>query len=347
MFDEKGVLQWLLMNAKITTLPKSMVEIEGELSENEFGAYRERAVRNVANAIEIDGFRKGMAPEAVLVQKVGDMAILEEMAHLALQDLYPKLVAEHELDVIGPPDIAITKIGKGSVLGFKIKSAVVPGLELPNYKKIAEAVQKEKADTTATDKDVEETLEEIRKQRAMKKEGSEPELPALDDAFAKSLGKFESLEELRAKLKENIGLDKELRVKEKKRIDTIEKITADTKGEIPDILAQSEAEKMAMRLRADLERAGLVYEDYLKNVGKTEEALRKEWAPEAEKRAKIELVLMKIAEVEGIKPSDEEIEKEVKHVLEHYADAKEDRVRDYVANLIQNEKVFQFLEGQK
>lgn len=342
------------MKVKVTALPKSIVEIEGELSGQEFAAYRPRAISRLSAEVKVDGFREGKAPEAVLLQKVGEMAVLQEMAELALEEAYPKLVEEHKLDVIGPPDIAITKIGQGSVLGFKIKSAVVPALTLPRYKAIAKETLAKKEATEATDKEVDEALEELRKARGVKKEGEEkPSLPELDDEFAKALGAFETLVDLKKKLKENIGLEKAARAKEKKRVEMIEKIAAETAGEVPDLLVESESEKMLLRLKGDLERFNLKFEDYLKNVGKSETTLKEEWKPEAEKRAKIELVLMKIADAEKLTAAEEEIEKEVKHVLEHYKDVpagkqapQENRVRDYVSHLLQNEKVFEFLERE-
>ncbi|MDP3958420.1 MAG: trigger factor, partial [bacterium] len=240
------------MKAKLTKLPKSLVELEGEIPEQEFAAYRPRAVAHLSEKVKIDGFREGKAPEAVLVQKVGEMAVLEEMAELALEEAYPKLVMEHTLDVIGPPEISIVKLGIGSPLGFKIKSAVVPELALPRYAAIAKETLSKKEDAEATDKEVDEALEELRKQRAIKKEGEEkPLLPDLDDTFARSLGQFESLVALKAKLKENIGLEKAARAKEKKRVEMIGKIAAETAGEIPDLLVESESEKMLLRLKGD------------------------------------------------------------------------------------------------
>ena len=127
----------------------------------------------------------------------------------------------------------------------------------------------------------------------------------------------------------------------------IEKIISEIKTEIPDILINAETEKLIARMRNDIERMGLKFDDYLKNLKKSEGDFKKEWRGEGEKRAKIELALAKIAKIENIKPKDEEVEKEVKHVMEHYRGADEARARDYVTSLLTNEKVFKFLEGQR
>lgn len=340
------------MSVKINKLQKSLVEIMGEIPEEKFSNYRERAVKNISNSVEIAGFRKGMAPESILTKKLGPMAILEEMAHLALNEAYPEIVLSHELDVIGNPEITITKIAPGNPLGFKIVSAIMPDIELPNYKKIAGESEKTEV-AEVTDKEVDETIENIRKSRARDGE-KETQLPELNDEFAKSLGKFENLAELKTKLKKNIKIDKELRAKEKKRTAIIEKIISEIKTEIPDILIDAETEKLIARMRNDIEQMGLKFDDYLKNLKKTESDLKKEWEGEGEKRAKIELALAKIAKIENIKPENKDVEKEVKRVIEHYKDRlagwpgpQEDRVRDYVTSLLTNEKVFRFLEDQK
>ena len=333
------------MQTLIKKLPKSLIEITGEVPIEKFEGKRARAIKNLAQSVEIDGFRKGMVPESVLVKKLGSMAILEEMAHLTLNETYPEIVTSHELDVIGNPEITITKIAEGSPLGFKMVSAIMPDIELPNYKKIAGEAEKIEA-AEVTDKEVDETIENIRKNRA-RDEKKEPQLHELNDEFAKSLGKFESLADLKTKLKKNIKIDKELRAKEKKRMAIIEKIISEIKTEIPDILINAETEKLIARMRNDIERMGLKFDDYLKNLKKSEGDFKKEWRGEGEKRAKIELALAKIAKIENIKPKDEEVEKEVKHVIEHYKETKETLVRDYVTSLLTNEKVFKFLEGQR
>ncbi|MFC1775564.1 hypothetical protein ACFLY0_01860, partial [Patescibacteria group bacterium] len=85
----------------------------------------------------------------------------------------------------------------------------------------------------------------------------------------------------------------------------------------------------------------------IKHIKKTEEDLKKEWRTDAEKRAKTQLVLNKIAVEEKIVPEKEKIDHEVKHLMEHYKDADENAARSYVETILTNELVFQFLEGGK
>jgi trigger factor len=88
-------------------------------------------------------------------------------------------------------------------------------------------------------------------------------------------------------------------------------------------------------------------EDYLKQAGKTMEDLRKEWKPDAEKRAKLQLIFNEIAKKEKITPDSEKLEREIKHIKEHYPDANEESVGVYVAAQMTNDLVFSLLEGKK
>ena len=100
------------------------------------------------------------------------------------------------------------------------------------------------------------------------------------------------------------------------------------------------------RLEADITNAGMKMEDYLKQIGKTDADLRKEWRADAEKRAKLQMIIHTISEKENLKPTEEEIEKDVTQITTMYKDADPARARSYVEQMLENEKVFHFLETQ-
>ena len=98
-------------------------------------------------------------------------------------------------------------------------------------------------------------------------------------------------------------------------------------------------------------RLGLSFDQYLSQIKKTAEELKKEMAPSAEKRVRIALVLKAIAKKEDVNVSENEIEERMNETLKHYpADggAKKDidpeQLKDYTKGVIRNEKVFQLLE---
>lgn len=348
----------------IKKLPKSEVEIEGEITSDVFESFREQAVKKLSESLTLEGFRKGHIPESVLMREIGETGILEEMAELALSEHYPKMLESEKVEAIGRPMITLTKLARGNPLGFRIRTAIFPEVTLPDYATIAKAKVSKKEAVDVSGDEVEKAIMKLRELRAGKTpsapgnehplqtspskegEGQGVELPPLDDEFAKSVGNFKNVEELRTKVRENILKEKERRAKSKKRAEILDAIVSETKGEIPDILTESELHTMTEQFKTDIAAMGVTYEEYLKHAKKSEEEIRKEWIPDAEKRVKTNIILKRIAEEKNIAPDKNAVEKEVAHLLEHYSDADPVRVRNYVESVFTNEKVMEFLETQ-
>lgn len=348
------------MKTTLNTLENSEIEILGTIPTSDFEEYRTRAIMRLGEGMEIDGFRKGKASQEVLEKHIPEMALLEEMAELAIGDAYPKLLIEHTIDAIGRPAVQIMKIGKGADLEFKIRTAVMPEVTLPKYADIAKKEGK-KITVEVTDEEVTKSIEQIQKMRQSSAdephvhvEGEEHShdeetgqpLPELTDEFVKGLGPFENVADFKNKLKENLKLEKEHGEHEKNRLAILEKIIEGTKVAVPSILVTAEIEKIMYRMSSDISRMGMKMEDYLKHTGKTEEAIRTEVTPDAEKHVKMELVLKKIAETENIKPNEEEMLAEINRLAEMYKGADPERTRAYVEMVLTHEAVFKFLEGQ-
>lgn len=356
------------MKTTIKKLDKSEVEILGVLPSGEFEKFEDKALARISERIELPGFRKGKVPANMVKENVNEMMVLEEMAELAISDAYPKILETEKIDAIGRPEVAITKIAKGSDLEFKIVTAVLPEIKLPDYKKLAnESKKKNPTPQVIVDEaEVEKTILELRKMRAEQARGAshaghenmseeehakaheipESEYPVFDDAFAKSFGDFANADAFREKIRANMKIEKETVEKDKLRLLIVEELLKETSGDIPEILIESETDKIMYRLQGDITNAGLKFEDYLIQIKKTEEDLRKEWRADAEKRAKLAVIIHTISEKENLKPSEEEIEKEVNNIMTMYKDADPIRARAYIENMLENEKVFTFLEGQ-
>jgi len=346
-------------NLNIKKIEKSQIEITASIPPEIWEKFRTEAVKNLNNKLKLDGFRQGMIPENILIGKIGEMAVLEEMAELALPKSYVDILIDNKIDSIGKPSIHVTKLAKGNPLEFKAVTAVVPEIKLPDYKKISteEVGKKSPDETNISDKDVDEAILKIRKSR-VSHEGHDhskltpdehdklimSNLPELNDEFIKSLGKFENVEDFKAKVKEMLVENKKDEAKDKLRIRLADAITDATSLELPDVMIESEINRMQSQFETDIERMNVKLEDYLKHSKKTLEDIRKEWRQPAEKKAKLQLILNEIAKVEKISPTKEEIENEVNHLIEHYKDADRERAAIYAETVLTNEKVFQWLE---
>ncbi len=363
---------------KITVTPGegSTVTIAGEIPFSYLEKHRATALKKLGQNVEIDGFRKGHVPEAQLLEHVGEMNVLGEMAERTLGEVYPQVVKEHKLEVIGYPNISLTKLAKDNPLGFTAEVAVVPEFELPDYKQIAGEMNKEKESKDVTDEDVAKQIEEIQRQKMAydrmqanaAKDGADdkaadPEeapieseedfkklpLPELTDEYVKTLGQpgqFETVDDFKTKMREHLTIEKDRDVDARHRAKITDAVIEKTEIGLPHILVEAEMNQMFAQMQDDLTRAELKMDDYLTHIKKTKEDLITEWAPAAETRAKLQLILNEIAKKEEIVPDAEAVNAQTKELLERFKDADEHRVRLYVASVLLNEEVMKGLEAK-
>ena len=232
------------------------LSLEISVSSDFVKRFREKAIKSAGKNLEVKGFRKGAAPENIVVENIGEMKIMEEQAYQSLYEIIPIVVVERKIDALTHPKISITKIGEGSDLEFKATFALIPDIELADYKKIAKGVEAVKK-VEVTDKEIDEYIDYIRKQKAQadfmkRKTGGEPDLdpkeaeklPEVNEEFIKTLGDFKNVDDFKKQLKENMLKDKEVKAKQSRRIEIISKIVEETKMDMPDILIEEELERM-------------------------------------------------------------------------------------------------------
>lgn len=317
----------------------SEIEIDISIDKETIRSKEKEAIKYFSDHANIDGFRKGHIPENIIIKNIGELSILEESVEIAIKDIYPKILEETKINPLTYPKIVITKIAKDTDIECQIKIPVMPEIKLPDYKTIAKKENSKSEKITVEEKEVEDVLNELKKHKG-------GEITDIDE-FAKSLGQFKDAEDLKNKIKENMQSEKEYKAKHKKRLDIIDEINKKIDVNFPDVLIENELGRMKNEIEGELEKNGTNFEKYLKEVNKTEEEIKKEWNGKAKERVLSEFVLMEIAKNENLKPEEEEIKKEVSHLLEHYKDAEESRVIHFVEDVLTKEKVFKFLEEQK
>ena len=336
-------------------LPESEVEITCEIHAEIFEKERAQALKKVGEEVSLPGFRKGHIPEATLIQKFGDALILEEMANLAIDRAYPEILKKHPVHAIAMPTVQVKKLAKGNPFEFTLTFPVLPEITLPDYKTIAKEVMAATEPTDATDEEVKQAENELLKQFATKDAESADSrlgreidtIPELTLELAQKFGPFTTIEEFRAKIRESITHEKTDRARAKKRMQTMEKIADGMTVKLPKILVEGEIDRMMNQFHHDIEQMGMKFEDYLATTKKTAEELRKEWAPDAEKRSKVQIALGKIAQAEKLEVLKEDLDREVEFFTTQYKDVDPARARIHLEMTLANEKVFQFLEGQK
>lgn len=317
-------------------------ELVIEVSPEFIASFSEKALAEFVKEAEIEGFRKGKAPVAVIKEKVGEFRIFEEATQRAIQELVPAIILEEKIEAITMPHIHLTKIALNSPVEFKMHFYVMPKVELADYKKISKSVKKEESELKT--EEVDGYVEQILNARATKSESGETVKPELTDEFVKTLGDFKDVSDFKSKLTENMQADKNVQANQKRRVEIIEEIIKQSKVTLPEVLVEEEQQKMLEEFRARVESMKMNFDEYLTTIKKTSEELMSEWKEDAVKRAKMNVILPQIAAKESIKPSEEDINHEISHLKDHYKDIDENRARVYVAGILTNEAVFKFLE---
>ena len=155
-------------------------------------------------------------------------------------------------------------------------------------------------------------------------------LPELDDEFAASVGEGQTVDELRAEIRDALGRRAEAEARHQFGDRIIEYATSNATVELPEVMVANEVEIMRDELRARLAEQRIGIDRYLELARQSPEELMAELREPASRRVKTLLVLSAIAEQEGIDAADTEIDAEVERQLAIYPD--EPRLREYLTS---------------
>ena len=149
----------------------------------------------------------------------------------------------------------------------------------------------------------------------------------LNDDLAKELG-FESVDDMRAKTRENITKREEARVENEFKNKIIEKVVDGTNVEAPRALVDREIEFQINRFAQQLQMQGINLSQYFQMTGQTIDKMREDSREMAEKSVKTELVLSEISKVENITVTDEEVDNEFEVMATMYGMDKESMLNE-------------------
>lgn len=148
------------MQISVKHLPKSLVELTVTCPPGALDPYRAKAIAEISKQVTVPGFRAGHAPEAKVIERVGEGAIVQESSELALRVLYAEAVKAEKLAVVTRPTVEITSI---EPFTFKATVAVLPEVEPGDYKKI----KLTKPEVKMTEKEFEDVVAELSKRHAV------------------------------------------------------------------------------------------------------------------------------------------------------------------------------------
>ena len=143
-------------------------------------------------------------------------------------------------------------------------------------------------------------------------------VPAIDDELAKDASEFDTLEELKADIREKKLADAQKNIDRAFENAVVEAVAANATVEVPNALVEVELDNQMNDFAYRLQMSGMSVEQYAKMMGGDLNTMRQAFKPMAEKQAKSTVVLTKVAEVEGISVSDEELEAEFAEMAKAY-----------------------------
>lgn len=257
----------------------------------------------------------------VLDEEVEAEILKERESNSRMIDVEDRAVEDGDtvnLDFEGFVDGEAFEGGKGEGYPLVIGSnAFIPGFE---EQLIGAGIDEEKVvnvtfpeDYHAEDLKGKEAVFKCKVNRIQKKE-----LPEVDDEFAKDVSEFDTLEEYKADIRKKLAEEKEKDAQRAKEDAVINKIIETTEMDIPDAMVDAQIDQMADDFGRRMQSQGLSLEQYFQFTGLTMEKLRDELKPQALKRIQTRLVLEKIAEVEDIQPTEEQIDEEINKMAEMY-----------------------------
>ena len=144
------------------------------------------------------------------------------------------------------------------------------------------------------------------------------ELPELDDDFAKDVSEFDTLEEYKKEIKDNIEKRKADAAKTEKENAVVDKAIENAQMDIPEAMVKTQINQMIDDFARRIQSQGLTMEQYMQFTGSTRETMQEQMRPQAMTRIQSRLVLEKVAEVENIQISDEKLDEELTKMAEMY-----------------------------
>ena len=149
------------MKSAVETLNPTRVKLTVEVPFDELKPSMDQAYKEIANQVQVPGFRKGKVPPRIIDQRFGRAAVLQEAVNDALPKMYARAAEENELRPLGQPEVEVTEVpdpAEGGDLKFTVEVDVRPTVELPDLSTLSVTVD----DVEVTEEDVEERLEQLR-----------------------------------------------------------------------------------------------------------------------------------------------------------------------------------------
>ena len=146
----------------------------------------------------------------------------------------------------------------------------------------------------------------------------EPQMPELDDEFAKDVSEFDTLKELKADLKKKITGERKESAQRAFEDVLMQKVAEGITCDIPDAMVNLQAEQMANNFKQQLASQGIPFDQYLKMTGTTEADFLSQAHGPAQEQVRMDLAVEAIIKAEGLEATDDEVNAEMQKLADKY-----------------------------
>ena len=146
------------MKSAVEKLSPTRVKLSIDVPFADLKPHIDGAYKSLSEKITIPGFRKGKVPSAMIDQRVGRGAVLDEAINAAIPSFYSQAAKDNDVLVIGRPTVEITELKDNEKLAFTIEVDIRPDIALPNFSEIKLEVD----DVKVTDADIDEQVQALR-----------------------------------------------------------------------------------------------------------------------------------------------------------------------------------------
>ncbi len=287
------------MQITVEPLEGNKVSVQTAVAAKDVDAQIAKVYREFAKKYNFPGFRKGKAPRPVIDNAVGREAVLATATEDVINAAYPQIIEEKRLYPAGNPDFdnAGAMVEEGADFALSFTLPVRPEIELSSY----DAVEIELPQSGASEAEIDEQMKQLL---------AHYDQDEATEEWARDTMGFESLEDMRKQMAEQIADQKEMllpRLKENAcTVQLVERVDA----EVPEGMAEQKESQLLQDFFTQLQRSGASFDSYLMQQGIDADQFKEDVKRQAADEVKREMALDAWARHAGIEATDEEVSHE-------------------------------------
>lgn len=315
-----------------------------------FNQVKDKVYNRLKDTVQIQGFRPGKAPKALIESRISSQ-VYDETINELIPEITESVLNDENITPFNQVKYEIVKISDAEGLEFKAQFIKFPEIKLGDFSKIK--VKKE--EVKITDKEVDEETKKIveyyqqLQDKSDKKEDKKKEELKIDDALVKSLNiGFDSLDKFKEQIKVELEVAKKRDGEIKWLQDVLQEAIKLSKIKVPQAIIKQGLKQREHDYLKKLDELKLKLDDFLKMQNTSMEKLRKEWEKEETQKYSEELLLLEIIKQEKITVTEEEIQAELERVNDEKTiqQLSTDEGRRYLVTVILQQKALTWLRNK-